>query len=90
MNESQFLAKAYGEASGELLDDLTESHLETVIPSSKDFSSSKVMVLVGEFRGERGVIVDKDKRKEEVRVQLDEEAGLQIVSLSMDDVSQCI
>lgn len=57
-----------------------------MLPGTADFEKVKVQVLTGEFKGESGHIMEKNKKKQEVTVQLDEAAGLQIVKLSMDDV----
>ena len=48
------------------------------------------MVLRGEFKNELGLILQKDKNKEEVTVQLDENSGLQIINIKMDDVCMIV
>ena len=44
------------------------------------------MVLKGDMKGEFGTIISKDKKKETVTVQMTEEAGMEIITISMDDV----
>ena len=94
MNEYQFLAipfekgeKPHGQGEASIVyDDLREKDLETVLPASSDFGKIQVMVLKGDFCGELGHILEKNKRKEQVTVQLNEAAGMQIIQLDMDDV----
>ena len=50
-----------------MYDDLREKDLETVLP--KDNSES-VAVLKGEFKGEVGKILSKDRKKDEVVIQV--------------------
>ena len=69
-----------------VFDDLTEKDIETVLPQSKQFATSTVMILSGPNKGELGHILSKDKSRQTVSVQLNEEGGLQILSVSMDDV----
>ena len=59
------------------------------MPSKSDMRERPVKVLQGEFKGEVGHVIEKNREKETVRVQLSEEAGLQIVELCMDDVCLC-
>ena len=66
------------------MDDLREKDVETVLPSTSNWNSQNVMVLKGEFKGELAKILEKDKKKEKVTVQMTEEAGMQIISIRMD------
>jgi len=56
-------------ANGSLIvyDSIREKDIETVLPKGRD---EEVVVLRGEFRGETGKILSKDKRKDEVIVQV--------------------
>lgn len=63
-----------------IYDNIREKYLETVLPKDKD---QEVIILRGEFRGEVGKILSKDKKKDEVLVQV----GLvDIIKLSQDDL----
>jgi len=46
-------------------DNIREKYLETVLPKDKD---QEVVILRGEFRGETGKVLSKDKKKDEVLV----------------------
>jgi len=48
-----------------IYDNIREKYLETVLPKDKD---QEVIILRGEFRGEVGKILSKDKKKDEVLV----------------------
>ena len=77
MNDRQFLASD----GPKILDDLREKDLETVLPASSEFEKATVMVLkTGEF----AKILQKDKKKEEVTVQLTD--TMEIMKMTMDDV----
>ena len=69
-----------------MYDNLRERDLETVLPPSADFSASKVMILKGPFKNEFAKILSKDKKKEQVTIQMTEEAGMEIITIGMDDV----
>lgn len=61
---------------------MREKDLETVIP--KD-NSEEIMILRGEHKKRQGKILSRDKKKDEVIVQV----GLEdIVKLSQDDICQ--
>ena len=55
---------------------MREKDLETVLPKGKD---EEVIVLKGEYRGEVGKILSRDKKRDEVIVQV---ALTDIVKLS--------
>lgn len=65
-----------------LVEGFRASDLESVVPNQ----GGHVVVVRGEFRGEKGVILEKDSRRDRVQVQLEE--NFEIVSLAMDDVAQ--
>lgn len=67
----------------DLYSKLTEKEIETVMPKSKD-SEANVMVLKGEFKGETGKILSRDKKKEEILVQI---GMVNIEKFSMNDCS---
>ena len=46
------------------------------MPGKSDLRERPVKVLQGEFKGEVGHVIEKNREKETVRVQLSEEAGL--------------
>lgn len=69
--------------SRNLYSKLTEKDIETVIPKSKG-DESIVMVLKGEFKGETGKILSRDKKKEEVLLQI---GMVNIEKVSMNDCS---
>ena len=61
-------------------DGIREKDLETILPKIND---EEVVVLKGEHKGETGKILSRDKKKDEVIVQV----GLtDIVKLSQDDI----
>ena len=67
--------------SGELLDTLSEKDIETLIPAiGKD-----VLVLSDDHRGEVGKLMDRDKRRNKVIVQLPTTA---LLTLTQDEVSE--
>jgi G patch domain/KOW motif-containing protein len=65
-----------------LVEGFRASDLESVVPNQ----GGHVVVVRGEFRGEKGVILENDSRRDRVQVQLEE--NFEIVSLAMDDVAQ--
>ena len=69
---------------GTLLENVAQKVLETVIPSRGD----KVLVLAGEHKGEKGVIVEKRNDKEEAMVRLEEEIAL--IPVHYDHISQIL
>lgn len=70
------------EGQQNVYDDLREKDIETVIPKDNE---EEVLILKGEFKKKTGKILSKDKKKEEVIVQV----GLvDIVKLSLDDICQ--
>lgn len=60
---------------------MVEKEIETVIPREE---GSGVCILKGEFKGEIGKMLAKDRKKEQVTVQI----GMEIVTVSMDDCCQ--
>lgn len=81
----KFDAKEPG--SYEILGDLREKDIETVLPSSKDLQggvNTAVMLLRGEHRGKVGKVLTIDKKKDVVSVQVD---ICDIAQVSQDDCS---
>lgn len=79
INDTTFLAIPYtpeSNSSTQVFNDLTEREIETVLPQTKNFNSQPVMVLRGEFKGETGHILDKEKATQKVTIQLSQDAGL--------------
>jgi ribosomal protein S4E len=60
-------------------DNLREKDLETVIPREENAS---VAILRGQFKGEVGKILSKDKKKEKVTIQV---GMMDIIELPLDD-----
>eukprot|EP00347_Sterkiella_histriomuscorum_P020443 403337786 len=89
LNDSRFLAAPYGPSSSsngdfnnQVYDNLREKDLETVIPRDEN---QPVAVLRGEFKGETGKILSRDKKRDQVVIQV----GLtDIVTVSQDDCCQ--
>ena len=71
---------------GVVYDGLREKDLETVLPPSSDFHTSKVMILSGPYKNEFATILSKDRKNEQVTVQMTDEAGMEIINIGMDDV----
>jgi G patch domain/KOW motif-containing protein len=69
------------EDSGTLLDNIKQSDLETVVPTS-----GQVKVVRGQYCGELGTVYEKIPAKNEVYVQLED--NLEIYLMSYDDVAQ--
>lgn len=70
------------ENSNLLLEGIKEDDLETVVPAVKQ----PVIVVKGEWKGQRGVILERESSKNRLVVQLDED--YEIVTLRMDDAAQ--
>lgn len=68
--------------SNRLVEGFRESDLESCVPSA----GGQVIVLRGEYKGERGKIIEKDSKRDRVQVQLDD--SYDIVALKLDDVAQ--
>jgi G patch domain/KOW motif-containing protein len=68
--------------SNRLVEGFKESDLETCVPSA----GGQVVVLRGEYKGERGKIIEKDSKRDRVQVQLED--SFDIVALKLDDVAQ--
>lgn len=84
LSAHKFLAVPLEQDSSSLIvyDSLTEKDLETVIPKQ---DNSQVAVLRGEFRGEIGKILSRDRKKDEVVIQV----GLtDIIKVSQDHCCQ--
>lgn len=69
---------------GQVIDDIEQADLETVIPAV----GGRVMVVRGPDTGIRGVIREKDSSKQLVYVQIDDE--LDVLKFSMDDVAEYV
>mmetsp|Transcript_28831 Transcript_28831/g.21471 ORF Transcript_28831/g.21471 Transcript_28831/m.21471 type:complete len:192 (+) Transcript_28831:15-590(+) len=79
LTENKFLAVPLENAKrAQEFTDLKEKHLETVLPKETD---SEVLVLKGRCRGEVGKIISRDKKKQQLVVQV----GLDIETLGFDD-----
>jgi hypothetical protein len=75
---------------GKVLDKLEERHIETIIPRE---TGTPVVCVAGRNRGKRGVMVDKDRKKQVVSVQVtdeDEEDYGQIYTIHYDDVCEFV
>jgi G patch domain/KOW motif-containing protein len=70
------------EGTNVLLEGIKQSDLETVVPPVQH----PVLVLQGEWKGQKGVILQRDSAKNQLVVQLDED--YEVVTLRMDDVAQ--
>lgn len=66
---------------GDLLEDLVEKQIETVMPSL----GQKVLVLKGEFKGQTGVLVERKKKENLVLVRLEIGDAPQVEKMSQDD-----
>eukprot|EP01017_Pseudomicrothorax_dubius_P013855 TRINITY_DN1625_c0_g1_i1.p1 TRINITY_DN1625_c0_g1~~TRINITY_DN1625_c0_g1_i1.p1 ORF type:complete len:340 (+),score=93.96 TRINITY_DN1625_c0_g1_i1:38-1057(+) len=71
--------------SGDVVEDLREKEIETVMPKEGEL----VKVLVGEHRGEIAKLLKKDKDKNKCQVQLVENLA-EILSLSLDDCAEYV
>ncbi|EDQ86906.1 uncharacterized protein MONBRDRAFT_27691 [Monosiga brevicollis MX1] len=69
---------------GRLLEDLYDSELETIVPRQP---KAPVMVLRGEFAGQRARILERDSKQELVTVQL---ADGNVAACTFDDVSEYV
>lgn len=70
--------------SREILEDLTEVDVETVMPEL----NKTVLVLSGEYKASRATLIERNKRLNQVRVQLHD--TLEIITLTQDDVSELV
>lgn len=72
------------------LENLTQSMLETIIPREKN---SMVVCVAGRYRGKRGVMIDRDRKKQLCSFQVtdsnDVDCG-QIFTASFDDVCEYV
>jgi hypothetical protein len=73
----------------QIIGDLREKDIETMLPSSKDLltpndKNTSVILLRGENRGKSGKVLSIDKKKDLVTVQVD---ICEIVQVSQDDCS---
>lgn len=66
---------------GQLLSNVKQKHLETVLPAI----AGECILLNGQYKGERATLIEKDKASETVLVQLVDD--LSIISISMDFVA---
>lgn len=69
---------------GQVIDDIDQSDLETVIPSV----GGRIMVVRGPDIGVRGILKEKDFGKEVVYIQIENE--LNVLKFNMDDVSEYV
>eukprot|EP00035_Acanthoeca_spectabilis_P031415 m.14042 g.14042 ORF g.14042 m.14042 type:complete len:511 (-) comp4740_c0_seq1:2211-3743(-) len=69
--------------SGVLLEDLNQSELETIIPKKE---GGVVTIVLGEFKGRRGKILEKDKKRSKLVVQLMGDA--EVLTFTYDEVSE--
>ena len=72
------------EGSRRHVENVSQRSLQTVIP--KGSSGGRVVAVRGRYKGDVGVVMDKDKRRERLHVHL-EEAG-KTVALRFDDVCE--
>jgi hypothetical protein len=68
-------------SDGKVIDGVKQKYLETVIPST----GKQCMVVKGAYSGQTGRLHEKDKEKETVVIELNDE--MEYVVLKMDDVS---
>lgn len=71
--------------SGAYLDDLRESHLETLVPKEE---GATIMVVRGVDSGRRGKLIQRQLEKERVVVQLSGDAG--VTTFPLDDVCEFV
>lgn len=69
--------------SGHILEDISESWLETLIPKEQPYI---VMVVKGSYKGQLGKIVDKDRKNYTARVQLLQDKD--VVKLHYDSICE--
>jgi len=69
---------------GNIIDDLREKDVETVIPKLK----SLVKVLYGEHKGHVGTLLDRNKQKNQVQIQLLD--TFEIITVTQDDCAQYV
>jgi len=68
--------------SGEILDDIRQDDLETIVPGE----GGKIIVVLGESKGQLGKVIEKEANRNKVHVQMD--ADLDIQTFSLDDVAE--
>jgi len=71
------------EDSNILLEGIKQQDLETMVP----LKGNKVRVVLGEFKGQKGTVLEKHVGKNQLHVQLDEELDIHVMDL--DDVATC-
>jgi G patch domain/KOW motif-containing protein len=69
---------------GQVIDDIDQADLETVIPPV----GGRIMVVRGPDTGIRGTLREKDSQKEVVYIQIEDE--LDVLKFSMDDVAEYV
>src|SRR5690606_31289655 len=67
--------------TGEMMTDVKEKYLETVLPAV----DGECVVLVGERHGETAIVLEKLKEREKVTIQFTDD--LQIETLPMDHIA---
>lgn len=81
-NETSFIIKTQ---DNKLHEELKEKDLQTVIPKS---INENVKILNGKYRGQIGKMINKDKSKNKITIQTNDDC--EIFNFCFDDVSQCI
>ena len=66
------------ENPSQLYDDLREKDLETVMPKN---DGDSIAVLKGEFKGEVGKLISRDRKKDEVVIQV----GMDLATVTQDE-----
>lgn len=69
--------------SGEILDDLKESQVETVMPQI----GQRVKILRGENKRQNGRLIAREKKKNKVQIQIED--TFDVVEMTQDDCSAC-
>jgi len=70
------------DGTGEILDNVRQEDLETIVPGE----GGRVVVVIGELKGELGKVVEKEPQREKVHVQMD--SDLELVTFNLDDVAE--
>jgi len=70
------------DGTGEILDDVRQDDLETIVPGE----GGRVVVVVGPMKGELGKVIEKEADRDKVHVQID--SDLEIQTYSLDDVAE--
>ena len=78
-NRYEFSLKSDDAADTRTYENLQENDFETVLPPIQ----GEVLILKGEFKGESGILISRDKKRDECIVQV----GLDASKYSQDDIA---